>query len=98
MYIVTMIDVNKIRSLAVIDSLKKTLNEFLTFDRAELLAVYTADHCGEEDLDADMESATELLSKLDHRSKSLGRHLAKGEKTETQSERLPELSGDDENI
>ena len=74
-----MIDVNKIRSLAVIDELKKDLNDFLTFDRAELLGVYYANNCGEEDLDADMESAAELRSRLDRRSKSLGRHLAKGE-------------------
>ena len=75
-----MIDVNKIRSLAVIDELNKDLNDFLTFDRDALLGVYYANNCGEEDLDADMESAAELLTQLDRRSKSLGRHLSKEQK------------------
>ena len=71
-----MIDLNKIRSLTILEEFKQDLKEFITHNRADLIDVYKSLGFGEEDLDADIESATDLLVKVEKRLVSLGRHLA----------------------
>lgn len=80
LYIVAMIDLNKIRSLSVLEETKAILTDFLNHDRQSLLAVYEANDDGEEDLEADYEAAQELLAKVERRMKSLGNHLLRATK------------------
>jgi hypothetical protein len=83
-YIGNMIDVNKIRSMKKLEELKRDLMEFVNFDRRVLTAVYNSEDIGDEDdLDADIDSACELLSKVKYRMKSLGRYLATADKNGT---------------
>ncbi len=73
-----MIDLNKIHRMKTLDTVKKILTDFLGFDKATMLRVYEEDYgWGDEDYEADKESVTYLLEQVEHRMKSLGRHLAK---------------------
>jgi len=72
-----MSDLNKIRSLNVLEEMKTVLNEFLHYNKEDLLAVYNANGDGPEDFEADCELAQDLLAKVERRMKSLGNHLAK---------------------
>lgn len=86
----SMIELNKIRSMKTLETMKGILNEFLTFDRAAMLAAYEADFgWGVEDYEADKEQANDLLERVEKRMKSLGHHLAKGDKNARQSPVLP---------
>lgn len=76
-----MIDLNRIRSLKTLEDLKQDLSEFIKFNRAELVAVYESEYgWGDEDLDADIETATDVLEKVEKRMKSLSNHLSRGVK------------------
>lgn len=73
-----MIDVNKIRSMKTLETMKRVLGEFVSFDRATMVQVYADEYgWGEEDFEADKDNAIYLLEQLNRRMKSLGRHLAK---------------------
>lgn len=65
--------------MKTLEEMKKVLNEFLGFDAATMIAVYDEQYgWGEEDYDADKDSASYLLEQVERRMKSLGRHLSKG--------------------
>ena len=86
-----MIEVNKIRSMKALEGMKKILNEFLNFDTPEMLDVYDKEFgWGEEDLEADRDSAGYLLEQVERRMKSLGHHLAKVGKSASQESSPPE--------
>ena len=90
-----MIDLNKIRSMKVLENLKADLTEFINFDKNALVTVYDSEDLGDEgDLDADIEAAQDLLSKIERRMKSLGNHLAKVDKNAPPKSSTPETSGD----
>ena len=73
-----MIDVNKIRSMKTLEAMKKVLSEFISFDHATMVEVYAEEYgWGEEDYEADKDSATYLLEQVERRMKSLGKHLSK---------------------
>ena len=72
-----MIDLNKIRNPKTLEAMTRTINEFLNYERTELVEVYEKEYCYDEgDLEADLEAARDLLVKVEHRANSLGRHLA----------------------
>jgi hypothetical protein len=72
-----MIELNRIRSMETLEELRKDLTDFINYDRAELLKVYAAEYgWGEEDLDADLEKVSDLLSKVERRIVSLGNYLS----------------------
>ncbi len=74
----TMIDLSRIRSMKTLDSMRRDLNDFIEFDATVMKAVYVEEFgWGEEDYEADKDSATYLLEQIERRIKSLGRHLAK---------------------
>lgn len=70
-----MMDLNKIRSLRTLEEMKDDLANFLAFDRTIMLAEYERQKWGEEDYEADKEEATDLLEQVEHRIKSLDKHL-----------------------
>lgn len=58
--------------------MKRDLTDFIAFDRQTMLEVYhTEKNWGEEDYEADKDTAATLLEMVEHRIKSLGRHVAK---------------------
>ena len=74
-----MIELNKIRTMKTLEAIQKPLKEFITFDKPTMLSVYTEDfEWGDEDYEADLEKATDMLEQVERRMKSLGHHLAKG--------------------
>lgn len=76
-----MIDVNKIRSMKTLESMKKVCNDFIGFDRETMIEVYAEDYgWGVEDYEADLDSSITLLEQVERRMKSLGKHLTKGKK------------------
>ena len=89
-----MIDLNKIRSLRTLEEMKDDLANFLAFDRTIMLAEYESQNWGEEDYEADKEEASDLLEQVEHRIKSLDKHLKRqkaspkptGETAETSAE------------
>lgn len=84
-----MIELNRIRSMKTLEELKKDLSDFINFDRAVLIAVYDEEYgWGEEDLDADLDQAKDVLAKVEHRMKSFGNHLSrsKGKNVPPQSD------------
>lgn len=73
-----MIDLNKIRSLKTLESMKRDLTDFIAFDPRIMVDVYDKDfNWGVEDYEADKDTATTLLEQVEHRIKSLGRHVAR---------------------
>lgn len=83
-----MIDVQKIRSLKTLESIKATLNEFIALDRAVMVAVYEEEHgWGEEDYEADLEQVKDLLEKVERRHKSLSGHLARQKAKESKPQK-----------
>ncbi len=70
-----MMDLNKIRSLRTLEEMKDDLANFLAFDRNIMLAEYDRQKWGEEDYEADKEEASDLLEQVEHRIKSLDKHL-----------------------
>ena len=87
-----MMDLNKIRSMKTLETMKGVLMEFLTFDRTAMLEAYDADFgWGVEDYEADKEQANDLLERVEKRMKSLGHHLAKWDKNASQSPVPPEV-------
>jgi hypothetical protein len=71
-----MIDLNRIRSIKTLEEMKDDLLSFI--NDPDMLQVYTEDFgWGEEDLDADVESANYLLERVEHRIQSLTRLLKK---------------------
>ena len=90
-----MIEVNKIRSMKTLEAMKKVLDEFITFDHATMVQVYAEEYgWGEEDFEADKDSATYLLEQVDRRMKSLGKHLAKGKAGKSASQSVAPVSQD----
>ena len=77
-----MIDLNKVRSIKTLEALHKPLKEFVNFDYATMISVYTKSYgWGEDDYEADKERAEYLLEQVERRMKSLGHYLAKENKT-----------------
>ena len=73
-----MIDLNKIRSLKTLESTKRDLIDFIAFDSRVMVDVYEKEYnWGAEDYEADKDTAITLLEQVEHRIKSLGRHVAK---------------------
>ena len=71
-----MIEVNPVRSVKILETMKKDLSAFL--NNPVVLHVYLNEYdWGEEDYDADQEKAIELLEKVDRRIKSLSKFEAK---------------------
>lgn len=71
-----MIDLNRIRSMKTLEEMKEDLTTFL--NDPIMLEVYVEDfQWGPEDLEADRESATELLEKVEKRMVSLKRFLTR---------------------
>jgi HEPN domain-containing protein len=70
-----MIYLTRIRSMKKLEEIKEELNEFLT--SADILPTYLKIGWGEEDYDADKESAQLLLEKTERRIKSLSGSMAK---------------------
>ena len=69
-----MIDLNKIRSLKTLESIKADLMAFLT--NSDILSVYEKNFdWSEDDYEADKELVEELLAKVEHRIASLSRFL-----------------------
>ena len=90
-----MIDVNKIRSMKVLETIREDINTFLNHNQADLMAVYDGEGEGEDDLVADREAAQDLLSKVERRIKSLGNHLimaTKDVQAETHSQKTASCS------
>jgi hypothetical protein len=82
-----MIDLNKIRSMKTLENMKKSLSEFVNFDHVTMVSVYTEEFgWDEEDFEADKESATQLLEKVEKRMKSLGKFLSKEKKEKIASD------------
>lgn len=84
-----MIDLNRIRSIKVLEEMKRDLTEFIT--NPDVLAVYLAEDCGEEDYEADKEQAAELLELVERRMKSLSRFL-KGQEERSGSRQQKKLA------
>jgi hypothetical protein len=64
--------------------MKKVLTDFIAFDSHVMTDVYEKDYnWGEEDYEADVDTAITLLEQVEHRLKSLGHHLAKEKTKET---------------
>jgi hypothetical protein len=81
-----MIELSKIRTMKTLEAMQKPLKEFVTFDKPTMLSVYAEEFgWGEEDYEADLEQANYMLEQVERRMKSLGHHLAKGDKNEHQS-------------
>jgi len=77
-----MIDLNRIRSLKTLDTMKRDLIAFI--NNPDVLTVYVEDlDWGQEDYEADIETATYLLENVEHRIKSLGRFIAKQSKEQS---------------
>ncbi len=73
-----MTDLNRIRSLKTLESMRKDLVDFLNFDAAVMRSVYVEDYgWSEDDYEADVDASTYLLELVERRTKSLERHLAK---------------------
>jgi hypothetical protein len=71
-----MINLNKIRSLKTLETIRKTLMDFLNYPN--MLKVYENEFgWNEDDYSVDCDLAKELLEKVEHRIKSLTRHLNK---------------------
>lgn len=68
-----MINLNRIRSIKVLEEMKRDLTEFIT--NPDVLPVYLTENCGEEDYEADKEQAIELLELVERRIKSLSRFI-----------------------
>jgi hypothetical protein len=82
----TMIDLNRIRSLKTLESMRKILADFIAFDPVMMKDVYMTDYgWGEEDYEADKDNASYLLEQVERRMKSLGRHLARASKAGSES-------------
>jgi hypothetical protein len=64
--------------MKTLEDLKKDLGDFLALDRELLMSIYNDDL----ELDSDLDSAGELLEKVEHRIKSLGNYLSGGVKNE----------------
>ena len=76
-----MIDVNKYRTLKPLSSIRKTLTDFLNLPRDLAISIYDKTYSwAEEDYEADIEQANELLIKVNRRYNSLKRHLSKSSK------------------
>lgn len=88
----SMIDVNKIRSVKALEGMKKVLNEFLTFDKAVMVEVYAEEYgWGEEDYEADKDAVLYLLELTNKRASSLGRHVARVGKSASPKSLTPEV-------
>jgi hypothetical protein len=72
-----MIDLTRIRTLPPLEEMKADLIAFTT--RTDILDIYLATDCGEEDYDADKEEALYLLGKVENRIASLTRLLNRKE-------------------
>lgn len=70
-----MIDLNRIRSLKTLESMKKDLNEFLTNETIPLL--YEEKYGNLIDYESDIEDVKELMERVEKRMSSLGRYLAR---------------------
>lgn len=82
-----MIDLNRIRSLKTLETIKKTLTEFLS--NPEILNVYREDYgWGEEDYEADINEVKEMLESIEHRMKSLGRFIARQNASEKDAAKI----------
>lgn len=69
-----MIDLNRIRSVKTLETMKKPLIDFVAFDKQIMLDVYSKDYeWGIEDYESDIEAAEYLLERLEKRIKSLKR-------------------------
>ena len=85
--------------MKALEGMKKILNEFLNFDTPEMLDVYDKEFgWGEEDLEADRDSAGYLLEQVERRMKSLGHHLAKVGKNVSQPPAPPETSSETSSV
>lgn len=74
-----MIDLTRIRSITKLEEMKKDLEFFIS--EPAIAEIYLKDYdWGEEDLDADRESATYLVGRIETRIKSLGRMKANPKK------------------
>lgn len=86
-----MIDLNRIRSLKTLEDMKQTLTEFVNFDPAVMISVYETDfNWGPEDYEADIDSAKELLERVEHRAKSLGTFINKSKKVKAGKSASPQ--------
>lgn len=91
-----MIDVNKYRTLMPLSSIQKTLTDFLNLPPDLTISIYNKTYnWGEEDYEADIERATELLKTVNRRYNSLKRHLSKppGKKSRCRKSTAPTLKG-----
>ena len=71
-----MTDLNKIRNLKTLEEMRRDLNEFLT--NPIIPEIYKEDPQGEDgDYEGDKEQVQELLLKVEHRIKSLGKFVAR---------------------
>lgn len=85
-----MIELSKIRTMKPLEVMRKLLKEFVTFDKPTMLSAYTEEFgWGGEDYEADLEQAEYMLEQVERRMKSLGHHLAKGDKNERHSQIAP---------
>lgn len=90
-----MINLNKYRTLRPLKNLHKQVNDFIAFDRAVMVEVYTTQFgWGEEDYEADLEQATELRDKIERRIESLSRHLDRVKKSPQVDGKTSHKSGD----
>lgn len=69
-------DLNRIRSVKTLDEMRAVLMAFIV--RIDILPIYLNEYqWGEEDYEADIETAKELLEKVERRMASLSHHLTK---------------------
>jgi len=81
-----MVDLNKIRSLRTLEEIRKDLNDFLS--NPMVPEIYKEDPEGEDDdYDADKEQVIELLEKVEHRIKSLGKFVARQNSVKTKNQK-----------
>ncbi len=87
-----MIDLNKIRSVKVLEDIKRDLNSFLSNPQVPTVYVTELDW-SEDDYEADKEMVLELLEKVEHRINSLSRFLkGKSKQPDSQPSVPPEPS------
>lgn len=85
-----MIDLNKIRSIKILEDIKADLNEFLANPVVPTVYVERMDW-SLDDYEADKEMVLELLEKVEHRIASLSRFLkGKSKKRDSQPSVPPE--------
>lgn len=71
-----MIDLSRIRTLKPLETMRNTLNEFISFDPATMIAIYNEENdWGKEDYEADIEEAKAFLEQVEKRIQSLSNYL-----------------------